>query len=202
MFIDNALVLDPFAFNGGTPTAITTAAASANVYDISGAGYGNAITNLSYGQLARSSQVFGDDYGLGSYADNPIIFIQVATTFTAGGGGATGMTIALQEGADNGSNAVTTWVTISTTGIIPIASLTGPTNSTNPPTATAGFVMQLPFPVRPPGLALPRFVRLYYTPTGGSATFSAGAISSGFALGYKSSFTGVQMPNNYVTWNG
>ena len=38
MQLDNQLIFDPFGFNGGTPTNITTAAASANVYDVSGAG--------------------------------------------------------------------------------------------------------------------------------------------------------------------
>jgi len=199
MFLDNALTLDPFTFNGGTPTTVAAATASANVYDIAGAGYGNPITGVNYGQNAHPSSVFGDDYGIGSYTDAPVILVQVATTFTTASG-ATGLQIILQEGADNGSNAVSTWVNVATSVTIPIASLTGPSSLTAIG-ATPGLNIYLPFPPRPPGLALPRFVRLYYQPVGGSATFSAGAVSSAFVLGQKTSLSGSAVANNYVTWN-
>jgi len=187
MLFDNSLVFDPFSFNGGTPTAITASAASANVYDITGLGSGvNASTYIQYGQGAHAAAVFGDDYGLGSFPDKPTLFALVATTFLT----CTSVIIAIQAAIDNGSGSPGSWVTIGQTSAIPVASL------------TAGAAFQLPLPAVNNALVggNPRFYRLYYTVAGSNAT--AGAFSSAIVLGAWSTFAGVTVNNNYADWIG
>src|SRR5579872_6368426 len=111
MFLDTLLQLS-------NAQAVTTTAASTTIYDVSGAGSGNAPA-LVWGGAAGT---FGADIGLGDGAVRPTAVFYVTTTFTAGG--AATMVIAVQAAPDNGSNSPGTYVTLSETAAIAVASLT------------------------------------------------------------------------------
>ena len=190
MLFDNATVLDPFTFNGGTPTSLVSVASanSANVYDITGLGSGVvAGTYVNYGQLAHPTAVFGADYGSGAYPDMPYLFVQIGTAFATNAS----LTIAIQASLDTAATGSPAgFVTIAQTGAIPVANL------------TANATFQLPLPVVPLTVlgGMPRFYRLLYTVNGSQAT--TGTVSSAIVLGPWTTFEGQDVQNNYVSWIG
>lgn len=170
MFLDAGLILS-------SAQSITTAAASTNLYDVSGAGSGNP-TNLIIG----NATVFGADIGNGDGATSPIAYWTVTTTGTGTGTVAFGIEAAI----DNGSNAPGTWVRLATTqAFVGTALLAGDiVTITIPPFAPVG-----------PGMGRPRFYRFYYDQTGNGAVHVTGAIVLNPPLGYQST----QNPNNFLS---
>lgn len=157
--------------------AITSTAASTNIFDVTGAGSGNAPP-LTWG----TSTVFGSDLGLGEGAARPTVTLYVGTAFVSGGGAT--LTVQIQAAIDNGSNVPGTYTTLWETGLLSAATL------------AAGAQIQLPLPPRLPGEALPRFYRLNYVVA--TSTFSAGTISAWLALSPTSNATIGAYPNNYT----
>lgn len=150
MFFDASL-------NLSSAQAITATAASTNIYDITGAGSGNAPA-LSIGRATT----FGADMGLGDGSANPYFVFTVPTAFVSGGGAT--LTIQIQGAPDNGSNAPGTWTTIVQTQAFTAAQL------------VANAVTQIPIPPRAAGEVLPRFYRVNYLVA--TSTFSAGNMNA------------------------
>jgi len=178
MFLDNLVQFS-------TAQAITVTAASASIYDVTGAGSGNA-PNMIGGVTSSGNALIGFDIGAGDGIAIPEVYWNVGTTFTAGG--AATLTIALQAAVDNGSNAPGTWVTIVQTGAIPVANL------------TAGTSGQFQVPEISPdmgfGEVMPRFYRLNYTVATGP--FTAGALTSNLVLNPSQATKIQNYPSNYI----
>lgn len=170
-FFDQTLLLS-------NAQAVTSTAASTTIYDVTGAGSGNAPA-LVWG----TSTVFGDDIGSGEGVARPTAYFTVPTTFTAGG--AATMVVSVQAAIDGGSNSPSTYHTLTETEAIPVASL------------VAGYNFALPIPAIKSGDALPRFYRFNFTVATGPMT--AGAITGVILLNppsqlvdkYPSNFTSV-----------
>ena len=179
MITDNSLYFS-------SAQAITSAsAASTNTFDVTGAGYGNAPSALTFG----SATVFGDDIGLGDGVAYPYLVITVPTAFTTSSSAT--LQFSLQAGVDNGSNAVSTWYTIWQSPAYTAAQL--PANS-----ATI-----VPVPPRAIPQGLPRFYRVYYTLAVG--TMTAGTVTSFLTIN-PSSIVGAYTtfgayPNNFTVAN-
>lgn len=174
MITDNTLYFS-------TAQAITATANSTNIYDVTGAGSGNAPP-MTFG----NATVFGDDIGLGDGMAYPYLVIVVPTGFVSGGGAT--LTFALQCAIDNGSNAPGTYNTIWQSAAYTAAQL--PANS-----ATV-----IPVPPRAIGQGLPRFYRVTYTVA--TSTFSAGTVTSFLTIN-PSSLVGAfttfgAYPNNFT----
>jgi len=178
MFLDSLVQLS-------TAQAVTATAASTNIYDVTGAGSGNA-PNMTGGMTASGATLIGFDIGAGDGIAIPELFWNVNTTFTAGG--AATMTIQLQAAPDNGSNAPGTYVTIVQTGAIPVANL------------TAGTSGQFQIPEISPdmgfGEAMPRFYRVNYLIATGPMT--AGTITTNIVLNPSQATKIQNYPSNYV----
>jgi hypothetical protein len=154
--------------------AITATAASTYIYDITGAGAGNAPP-LRWG----NSAVFGADIS-GADQSGLDLYFSVATSFL--GAGAT-LQVQLQAAPDNGSNQPGTWITVDSTGPLTPAQL------------VAGYLQKLKLQPLPPG-ALARFYRLYYPVTNGP--FTAGIVNAGIGLNVPTSRLAAAYPANYV----
>lgn len=145
-----------FDYTGGTnfstEQAITTTADSTNVFDVTGAGAGNAPAMIGAGGL---NTALGFDIGAGDGVAAPEVLVVVTTAGT----GAGTISVSIAAAPDNGSYSAGTYVVLSTTAAFVGTSL------------TAGRVIKLPVPPIPPTLALPRFYKLTYT-VSGSATAS------------------------------
>ncbi len=150
-FFDNSLLLS-------SAQAVTTTAASTNIYDITGAGSGNAPA-LVWG----TSTVFGADIGAGDGVARPTAYFTVPTAFTSSGSTAT-LTVAIQAAIDNGSDAPGTYYTLASTRIFTTAEL------------AAGFNFNLPIPPIASSDPLPRFYRFNYTVASGP--FTAGNLTA------------------------
>src|SRR5262245_52209811 len=154
--LDSALQFTGYPATGGIVVAgtnydapTTGAQNSSNVIDLHGASLIPVLANL---QGAR-------DMGVG---DKPALklLIQVVTAFAGG----TSLIVALQGAPDNGSGAPGTFVTWWASAAVALASLT---------VGARLYDMDMPRP--PPGVAVPRFLRLSYTSAG---TFTGGAIGA------------------------
>ena len=178
MFLDALVQLS-------TAQAVTATAASTNIYDVTGAGSGNA-PNMIGGVTSTGNALIGFDIGAGDGFAIPELFWNVNTAFTAGG--AATLTIAIQAAPDNGSNAPGTWSTIVQTAAIPVANLT----------AGSGGQFQIPeiSPDMGFGEAMPRFYRVNYTVATGP--FTAGAISANIVLNPSQATKIQNYPANYV----
>ena len=97
MFFDNSLFLS-------SAQAVTATANSTNIYDVTGAGSGNAPA-LTFG----TSTTFGDDIGIGDGIAIPQLIVTIPTAFTTSNGGT--LQVSLQSAPDNGSNAPGTYTT-------------------------------------------------------------------------------------------
>lgn len=152
--------------------AITTTAASTNVYDTAGLGTGNPVTNI-FGNAtagAGTSQNFGEDLGGGGpLAEAPQLQVIVNAAFTASG--AATLQVQLQAAPDtNNTGTPGTWQTIAQTDAFALATL------------TAGQVLtKWTVPGRYPGSNFPRFYRLNYVVATGPMT--AGAVSAQLLTG-------------------
>ena len=174
-FLDQALMLS-------TAQAVTVTAPSTNLYDVTGAGSGNA-PNMIFGVNALGvQQTAGFDIGTGDSAMRPTLLLDVNTTFTAAGAGT--LTVQIQAAPDNGSNVPGTYTTIVETGALALAQL------------TAGTLFAIPIPGLAPKEALPRFYRVNYVVATGPMT--AGAISASILLNPPTQIN-VQYPANFVS---
>lgn len=163
-----------------TAQAISATAASTNIFDVTGAGSGNA-PNQSFGNATSH----GLDIGTGDGKETLHAVFLVTTTGTGTGT----VTFAVQAAPDNGSNAPGTYTTLASS-----AAFTGTA-------LVKGNIVDLPVPPYTssadqigPGMGLPRFYRFYYT-VSGTATVSVSAfITSSPPLGYVST----QIANNFT----
>ncbi len=135
--------------NFSVAQALSTTAASSNVFDITGAGAGTAPSMIGAGGLRTA---LGADLGAGDGMAVPEVLITNALT-TAGTGSGT-LTISLEAAPDNGSYSPGSYYTLASTDAIVGTSI------------VAGWQLILPVPSIPPGAALPRFYRLVYTISG------------------------------------
>lgn len=136
--------------NLSSAQAVTGTAASTNVFDVTGAGAGNAPAMIGSGGL---NTALGYDVGAGTGVETPIVLVTITAVTTVTGT----LTIALQAAPDNGSYSPDTYATLSST-----AAFTGATQ------LFAGAQIIIPIPPVPPGsfstaVKLPRFYRLNYT---------------------------------------
>lgn len=178
MFLD-ALI----AFS--TAQAVTVTAASTSIYDVTGAGSGNA-SNMIGGVTSSGNALIGFDIGDGDGFAIPEVYVDVATAFTAGG--AATLTVQLQAAPDNGSNSPGTYVTIFQSAALTVTQLAS--------TATA---LQFQVPEVPPatfGEAMPRFYRLNYVVATGP--FTAGALNANIVLNPSNGTKIKNYPANYI----
>jgi hypothetical protein len=163
MILDNLLMFT--GTSNGTSGGITSGAntdapttgtqTSTNVIDLHLVG----LPVLASGQGAR-------DMGIG---DDPAmkILVQITTAFATG----TSLAVALQGTTDNGSGAPNAggWTTFYSSAAIAVASL------------TAGQrLLDMDMPRPPPGVPVPRFLRLQYTSSG--SAFTAGSVEGTMVL--------------------
>ena len=177
MFLDNLVQFS-------SAQAITSTAASTNIYDVTGAGSGNA-PNMIGGITSSGNALIGVDIGIGDGIAIPEVFVDVTTAFVSGGGAT--LTIQLQAAPDNGSNAPGTYVTIFQSAALTAAQL------------TAGARVEFQVPEVPPttfGEAQPRFYRLNYLVA--TSTFSAGALNANLVLNPTNGSKMGNYPSNYV----
>lgn len=135
---------------------ITATVNSTNVFDITGAGSGNAPAMIG---TDGKNTAMGSDIGAGDGIAIPYVMVTNAST-TAGTGSGT-FTITLQAAPDNGSYSPGTYYTLWVTE--PFAGTA----------VTAPFQLLMQVPPIPPGATLPRFYRLVYTTLGNIASFTA-----------------------------
>lgn len=162
--------------------AITSTAASASIYDVTGAGSGNASNMIGGITSTGANAVIGFDIGAGDGIAIPEVFYNIPTTLVAGGAGT--LTIQLQAAPDNGSNVPGTWITVAQTEAFTSQ-------------LTAGTSGQFQVPPVPPGFgeAQPRFYRLNYVVA--TSNYLSGAISANLVLN-PSQATKIQTyPANY-----
>ncbi len=171
-FFDQTLLLS-------SAQAITTTAASTNVYDITGAGVGNA-PSMVFGRnpTTGAATLPGADIGTG---DGTAIPYAVFTITTAGTGTGT-IAFAVQAAPDSGSNTEGTYVTLAQS-----AAYVGTT-------LTAGKQIFLAIPPIPTGMALPRFYRFDYIQTGNGAC----SVTAGILLNPPVGVVSTQYPPNFV----
>lgn len=137
--------------NLSTAQAITTSAASTNVFDVTGAGAGNAPNIIGAGGL---DTVVGADLGDGQGVAHPGVLFTVTTAGTGTGTVAFG----IEAAPDNGSYSPGTYTRLTTS-----AAAVGTT-------LVAGAQIYLPLPPVPSIYSgRPRFYRAYYDQTGNGA---------------------------------
>lgn len=170
-FFDQTLILS-------TAQAITTTATSTLVYDITGAGAGNAPSQ-TFGLTTKP----GADIGTGQGVAEPNVYFTITTTGTGAGTIAFGIEAAPDLG--DGSNNPGTYVRLSTSKAYVGTTL------------LKGNVIDLPIPPYAqiaPSMGLPRFYRLAYDVANTATASVTGAILINPPLGYVST----QIPNNFV----
>lgn len=134
-----------------TAQAITVAAASTNVFDVTGAGAGNAPVMIGNQGLATN---LGTDLGVGQGVAHPGVLFTISTAGTGTGTIAFG----IEAAPDNGSYSPGTYIRLTTSGTKVGTIL------------TLGYTLYLPLPQIPPEFSgLPRFYRAYYDQTGNGA---------------------------------
>lgn len=125
--------------------AITTTADSTNIFDVTGAGVGNAPAMIGAGGL---NTAIGVDLGAGDGMAVPQIIVEIVTPTTVTGT----LTISLKAAPDSGSYTEGSYTTLYTS-----AALTGATQ------LAAGAILKFNVPPIIAGEALPRFYKLTYT---------------------------------------
>lgn len=134
-----------------TAQAITTSAASTNVFDVTSAGAGNAPTMIGNGGLTTN---LGTDLGQGQTVAHPGVLFTVTTAGTGTGTVAFGIDAA----PDNGSFSPGTYTRLTTS-----AAAVGTV-------LVSGTQVYLPLPPIPSYFTgLPRFYRGFYDQTGNGA---------------------------------
>lgn len=177
-FFDNALLLS-------NSQAITTTAASTNVYDVTGAGAGNAPA-MVFGQTSTGAAApAGLDIGTGDGVAIPHAYFTIITTGTGAG------TITFQvQAAPASGNSAGTYVTLAASqAFVGTTLIAGDVIDLQvPPYASAAAQIG-------PGMgALPRFYRLNYVVSGSATATVTAYIGVNPPLGYVST----QLPNNFV----
>lgn len=150
--------------NTGSALSITSSAvASTGILDLSQGTMNTGTTYSNDPMTTGSSSYFAEDLGNGPWRLNLSAFI--GTAFAGG----TSLNIAFQGAPDASGGSYPanlsglTWTTYAETGAIPLANIN-----------VANSQIFLPdWPHRLIKAAMPRFIRLYFTPVG---TFSAGTI--------------------------
>ncbi len=173
-FFDNPLLLS-------NAQAITTTAASTNIYDVTGAGANNA-PSMTFG---TNTTTYGLDIGTGDGTAIPHAYFSIITTGT----GAGTITFQVQAAPVGASNAVGTYVTLAASQAFVGTTL------------IAGDVIDLPIPPYAsaaaqigPGMGLPRFYRFNYVVSGSATATVTAAILTNPPLGYVST----QLGNNFT----
>lgn len=152
----------------GAAQAITSSAVgSTGILDLATGLMNTGSTYAAAGLNIGNASIFAEDLGVGPRRLQ--FAAAIGTAFTTGG---TSLTIAIQGAVDAASGSYPanlsglTWTTYAETNAIPAATLV---------TAGPGAIIPLPdWPVHALGLAMPRFIRLLYTPVG---TLVAGTIA-------------------------
>lgn len=129
--------------------AVTATADSTNVFDVTGAGVGNAPAMIGAGGV---NTAMGFDVGAGEGPAVPQVQIAVITSTTATGS----LQISLSAAPDNGSYSAGTYVPVYESAPLTGAQL------------AKGAVLTFQVPPIPPALLLPRFYKLTYTVVSGS----------------------------------
>lgn len=155
--------------------AITTTAASTTIYDITGAGSGNA-PSMTFGNGPVGADIAGGD---GS--NLPSAYFTITTTGTGTG------TVQFQvQAAPDNSNSPGSYVVVgSSDAYVGTALIKG--NVIKVPIS--------PFNQIAPGMGQPRFYRLYYVQTGNGACSVTGYIGINTPTGYE----GTQHGNNFAS---
>ena len=148
---------------------VTVTAVSAGTYDTAGLGIGVAVTN-KFGASPGIATSFGQDIGGGGpLATAPQLMVQIATTFSAGGGAT--MRVQLEAAVDTNNTGVAgTWDIIQQTDDIPVADL-----------VAGNYMARFTVPTRYIGQGFPRFYRVNYLVSTGPMT--AGAVNCFLATG-------------------
>lgn len=170
--------------NFSTAQAITSTATSTNVYDVSGAGVGNA-TNMISGVTSSGNALIGVDVGAGDGMEIPYVEVNVTTAMVSGGGAT--LQVLLQAAPDNGSNLEGTYVTIYESAPLTVAQL------------AVGNILLFQVPPIPPftfGEAMPRFYRLDYVVA--TSTFSAGKVTANLVINPSLATKIQNYPSNYI----
>jgi len=137
--------------------AVSASGASTNVFDVTGAGAGNAPNMIGNAGLATN---LGTDLGLGQNIAHPGVLFTISTAGTGTGTFAFG----IEAAPDNGSYSPGTYTRLTTSGA-----------KAGLATLTLGYTLYLPLPPIPPEFAgLPRFYRAYFDLTN-TATMSVNA---------------------------
>lgn len=170
-YFDNALLLS-------NAQAITSTAASSTIYDVTGAGSGNAPA-LIWG----TTSVFGTDIGsAGNGIAQPCVFMVITTAFTTSNSAT--LQVQVQAAIDNGSNAPGSYTTIVETDAFAAAVL------------TLGAQLVLPIPKITLGEALPRFYRVNYVV--GTGVFGAGAVTTDILINPPTGLVSTLYPSNFA----
>lgn len=172
-FYDNTLLLS----NAQTIGAVTTNVASTTIYDVSGAGSGNA-PSMVWG----TSTFLAADVMVG----RPMyLYFTVGTAFSTG---TATLQIKVQAAPPAAGNLPGAWVDIFASAVFASTSL------------TAGAVLVAPIPpfaMIKAGEALPRFYRFDYVV--GTATFSAGSFTAGILLDTPTGLVSTLYPSNFAS---
>ena|ERR1035437_10007436 len=166
--------------NGGqfsVAQAVTGSAASTNVYDVTGAGIASAPAMIGAGGL---NTAIGVDIGAGNGGlAEPQVLVTITAVTTVTGT----LIIAVQCAPDNGAYSEGTYVTLASS-----AALTGATQ------LFAGAQIVLDIPPVPPGFALPRFYRLYYTVGASISVVASANLTTGAPTGKVAARIGNNLP--------
>ncbi len=156
--------------------AITTSAASTNLYDVTGAGSGVA-PSMTFGTNTTN---YGVDIGNSQTPASPCALFTVTTTGTGTGTIAFGI-----EAALNSSNSPGPYVRLATSALYVGTAL------------LAGNSIILPIPPWAqiaPAMHLPRFYRFYYDQTGNGAV----SVSAFILLNPPAGYVSTQIASNFV----
>lgn len=130
--------------NFSTAQSVTTTANSTNVFDVTGAGAGNAPAMIGANGV---NTAMGIDIGAGDGMAPAAVMV----TFNSAGGSSNTITVSLEAAPDNGSYSPGTYVQLFASKAFIESAIAD------------GDQLIFNVPPIPPGLALPRFYRLVYT---------------------------------------
>lgn len=168
--------------------AVTASAASTGFYDQLTGDLDTTTFDTSPKNTWGTATYFGEDLGIGKGMGTPRVVVNTGTVFAT----LTSLQVMFQGAPNNataqasGLRSDLTFVTYIETPAIVTALLTANTR-----------IASFDWPMRAAGKALPRFVQLYYTVAGSSAT--TGTVTSDVTLG-EDDATGTlgQYPRNYT----